>query len=277
MVSQYTALAPSMSDETVGPPSLTNAEYHGLTQVIGKSHLDEVAKSPAHYWAKFLDPNRVKQEPTPAMLLGTAVHTAILEPHLWDQQYAVAPQIRRGTKAWAEFEQQAEGKTLLKQEDADLVRRMADAVHKHPASSFLLTLPGQVEQTIRWTDEDTGLDCKCRPDWLSQDSQLVVDVKTTEDASPRGFAMSCAKFRYHVQAHWYQRPFPEAEQFLFIAVEKQPPYLVAVYAATPEMVSAGQRRADEDLRLISACKASGEWPGYSTEIQPLYLPAWCHD
>lgn len=276
MVDQYPGLAPSMSDEAVGLPSLTNAEYHGLTQVIGKSHLDEVAKSPAHYWATFLDPNRVKPEPTPAMLLGTAVHTAILEPHLWDQQYAVAPQIRRGTKAWAEFEQQADGKTLLKQEDADLVRRMADAVHKHPASSFLLTLPGKVEQTIRWTDEDTELDCKCRPDWLSEDGQLVVDVKTTEHADPREFAKSVAKFRYHVQAAWYLRG-TRAEQFLFVAVEKSAPYLVSVFVATPEMVSAGQRRADEDLRLIAACKASGEWPGYSTEIQPLYLPAWCHD
>lgn len=276
MVGQYPEKSLSMADEATGKEVLSNAEYHALTMVIGKSHLDEVAKSPAHYWARFLDPNRVQPDPTPAMVLGSATHTAILEPHLFDDQYVLAPQIRRGTKAWAEWEAKAEGKTLLKQEDYDTIQHMAEAVHKHPASRFLLELPGQVEQTVRWRDDATEQDCKCRPDWRSADGRLVVDVKTTEHADPRMFAQSVAKFRYHVQSHWYLRG-TGAEQFLFVAVEKSAPYLVAVYVATPEMVAAGARAADRDLALIAECKASGKWPGYPDTIQPLDLPRWCDD
>lgn len=265
-----------MAEEATEKKELSNDQYHALTMVIGKSHLDEVAKSPAHYYARFLAPDRVQPEPTPAMVLGSATHTAILEPHLFDEQYVLAPQIRRGTKAWAEWEAKAEGKTLLKQEDYDTIQRMAEAVHKHPASRFLLELPGQVEQTVRWRDEATDQDCKCRPDWRSADGRLVVDVKTTEHADPRMFAQSVAKFRYHVQSHWYLRG-TGATQFLFVAVEKSAPYLVAVYVATPEMVAAGARAADRDLALIAECKATDRWPGYPDTIQPLDLPRWCDD
>lgn len=260
---------------------LTNSEYHAHP-AVSKSHLDKVAKSPAHYWAHYLDPERVPPEPTAAMMLGTALHTAVLEPHLWGEQYATAPEgIDRRTKvgkeAWAAFEAEAQGKTVLTGEDAQRIQRMAAAVHQHPASSFLLELPGTREASYFWTDEETGLECKCRPDWHSQDRRIIVDVKTTKDASPREFARSVAAFRYHVQANWYQRPFQEAEQFLFIAVESQAPHLVAVYAATPGMVAAGGRTADRDLRLLAACRASDRWPGYSEEIQPLDLPTWCND
>ena len=282
-----------MSDKNTA--SLSNADYHAHP-AVSKSHLDQVAKSPAHYWARYLDPERVAPEPTAAMMLGTALHTAVLEPQLWAEQYVTAPEdapkrptvVQRNAakpsastieaiKFWDAFDAEAASKTVLTTEDAQRIQLMAKAVHEHPASSFLLELPGTREASYFWPDFDTGLECKCRPDWHSQDRRIIVDVKTTKDASPREFARSVATYRYHVQANWYQRPFPEAEQFLFIAVESQPLYLVAVYAATPAMVAAGGRAADRDLRQIAACRESGRWPGYSEEIQPLDLPTWCND
>jgi exodeoxyribonuclease VIII len=274
---------------------LSNAKYHA-DPAVSKSHLDQVARSPAHYWARYLDPDRVMPEPTPAMVLGTALHTAVLEPHLWDKQFVVAPvdapkrptSIQRNAakpstatldaiQFWDAFDKQAASKTVLSSDDAARIQRMADSVHQHPASSFMLDLPGTREASYFWDDEETGLKCKCRPDWHSADRRIIVDVKTTEDASPKGFQKSVAHWRYHVQANWYQRPFAAAEQFLFIAVEKQPPFLVACYAASPAMVAAGGRVADDNLRLIATCRASGQWPGYSDQIQPIDLPTWCND
>ena len=265
---------------TSSASELSNADYHAHP-AISKSHLDQLARSPAHYWARYLDPNRVPPEPTAAMLLGSALHTAVLEPHLWDVQYAVAPEgidrrYKVGKEAWAAFEAEAQGKAVLTAEDGARIRRMADAVHQHPASSFLLDLPGVCEASYFWTDEETGLECKCRPDWHSADRRLVVDVKTTEDASPDGFARSVAKWRYHVQAAWYQRPLG-AEQFLFVCVEKEPPYLVAVYAVTEAMFAAGARVADRDLARLAECRAADRWPGYADTIQPIDLPKWCND
>lgn len=268
------------SDEAGKSAQITNREYHSHP-AVSKSHLDLVARSPRHYWQRYLNPEAVPPEPTPAMVVGSAVHTRVLEPHRYELEYLVAPECDRRTKAgkeaWEQFQASAQGKTVLTAEQDQLAQAVAAAVWEHPAAALVLGKPGKVEQSYFWTDETTGERCKCRPDWHSDCRRLVVDLKTTEDASPAAFARSIHKFRYHVQANWYQRPFPEAEQFLFIAVEKQPPYLCAVYVATPEMIAAGGRVADRDLTRLAECRASDEWPGYSDVIMPIDLPRWSDD
>lgn len=260
-----------------------NADYHRHT-AVSKSHLDLVARSPLHYWARYVDPSRVEPEPTPAMLMGTAVHTHVLELDAWDSRYVAAPEaIDRRTKAgkelWAAFEAEAEGRTVISRADADLVMAIGRAVHGHPAAAALLSWEGAAETTHMWTDAATGLECKCRPDWLTTDGSLIVDLKTTEDASPAGFRKSISSWRYHVQAAWYLHGLEQAtgrrpDQFIFICVEKKPPHAVAVYAADAEMVAAGYDTAMRDLEVLATCKQAGAWPGYSEQIELISLPPW---
>lgn len=269
-----------MSSDGAGKSAqLTNADYH-RDPAVSKSHLDEVARSPRHYWHRFLNPDRQAPEPTPAMVLGSAVHTRVLEPHRFAIEYAVAPALDRRTKAgkeaWEQFQADSQDRTVLTAEQDALSKAMADAVHLHPAADLLLGKPGQAEASYFWTDESTGERCKIRPDWHSDCRRLIVDLKTTDDASPQGFQRSIQKWRYHVQSAWYLRGLG-AEQFVFIAVEKTPPHLVGVYVATPEMVAAGGRVADRDLARLAECRAADEWPGYSDKITPIDLPRWSDD
>ena len=265
------------------PSRLENAEYHRHA-AVSKSHLDQVARSPLHYWARYVDPKRVQPEPTAAMLLGTAVHTHILELSEWAQRYIAAPdgidrRTKAGKEAWAAFEAEAAGRTVISRDDAELVMAMGRAVHGHPAAAMLLALPGAAETTWMWHDQPTGLQCKCRPDWLTTDGSLIVDQKTTEDASPAGFRKSIANWRYHVQASWYLNGIEQAtgrrpEQFIFICVEKKAPHAVAVYAADAEMIAAGAKQARLDLDTLAVCTAADAWPGYSDQIETISLPAW---
>ena len=265
------------------PDRLENADYHRHA-AVSKSHLDQVARSPLHYWARYVDPKRVQPEPTAAMLLGTAVHTHILELREWDQRYIAAPdgidrRTKVGKEAWAAFEAEAAGRTVISRDDAELVMAMGRAVHGHPAAAMLLALPGAAETTWMWHDQPTGLQCKCRPDWLTTDGSLIVDLKTTEDASPAGFRKSIANWRYHVQASWYLDGIEQAtgrrpEHFVFICVEKKAPHAVAVYAADAEMIAAGAKQARLDLDTLAVCKAADAWPGYSDQIETISLPAW---
>ena len=265
------------------PDRLENADYHRHA-AVSKSHLDQVARSPLHYWARYMDPKRVQPEPTPAMLLGTAVHTHILELREWDHRYIAAPEgldrrTKAGKEAWAAFEAKAAGRTVISRDDAELVMAMGRAVHGHPAAAMLLALPGAAETTWMWHDQPTGLQCKCRPDWLTTDGSLIVDLKTTEDASPAGFKKSIGNFRYFVQASWYLDGIEQAtgrrpEQFIFLCVEKKAPHAVAVYAADAEMIESGAKQARMDLDKLAECKASNSWPGYSNQIETISLPAW---
>ena len=272
---------------TTGPngltyhPGLTNEQYHQLP-ANSPSRLKLLARSAAHYFDAYLAPDREIKPPTPAMEVGTALHTAVLEPDLWDSTVAVPPQqfdrrTKIGRQLAEEFEAENGGKLVLTPDDADRVRRMADAVHRHPAARTLLDIKGRREASYTWTDPATGLPCKCRPDWHGMDGLLVVDLKTTKDASRAEFARSIAGFDYHLQAAWNLRALGAA-QFLSIAVENVRPYAVAVYPASPAMIAAGERRFTAALELLAECHRTNRWPGYGDLIQePIELPGWCRD
>jgi hypothetical protein len=261
---------------------MDNASYH-VHPAVSKSHLDLIARSPLHYWARYLDPNRVAPEPSAAMRLGTALHTHVLELSRWDDEIAVAPACDRRTKAgkdaFASFEASAAGKTVITADDADVVMAMGRSVMRHPGAAMLLGLPGKAETTHMWTDPLYGIECKCRPDWLTDDGSIIVDLKTTRDASPRGFRQSIASYRYHVQASWYLHGVHAAtgkrpDQFIFICVESTAPYACAVYAADAEMIERGHEQAMKDLGRLAVCKAADSWPSYSDQIETISLPGW---
>ena len=270
-----------MSFELTHHPGLTNEAYHEL-KAVSPSQIKVLGRSPLHYYDQFLADDREKKESTPAMQLGTALHTAVLEPQLWDKTIAVPPhrfdrRTKVGKQLADEFERESAGKLVLSPDDADQVRRMADAVRKHPAARFLLDMPGQREASYTWTDPATDLQCKTRPDWHSEDRRIVVDVKTTKDASREEFAKSIANLDYHVQAAWNQAALG-AEQFITIAVEHTRPFAVAVYPASGAMIAAGQRRIESAMTLLAECWRTGIWPGYGDLVQePIELPGWCRD
>ena len=274
----------------------SNEDYHSHIESISKSHLDVVAKSPLHYWDKYINPNREPEAPTPAMILGTATHTAVLEPDLFTSQFVVVPgdapkrptsvQLKAKNPSaetllaidwWEDFERQNAGRAILADDDYQTCLAMRDAVHVHSAAGRLLQA-GAAEQSFYAIDNETGLQIKCRPDWMREDGGLV-DVKTTEDASPEGFAKSVANFRYYVQAPWYldilERLYGEAPPyFIFIAVEKRRPYAVATYFVENDQLALGRARYAKDLRTLGVCKEAGSWPGYSDQVEPLKLPRW---
>ena len=262
---------------------MDNADYHAHP-AVSKSHLDLIARSPLHYWARYVDPARVAPEPTPQMRLGTALHTHVLELSRWDQEIAVAPgdinrRTKEGKEQWAAFEASAAGKTVITADDAETVMAMGRSIMRHPGAAMLLGLAGKAETTHMWTDATYGIECKCRPDWLTDDGSIMVDLKTTRDASPRGFRQSIASFRYWVQAGWYMHGVQAAtgkrpEQFIFVCVESTAPYACAVYAADAEMIERGHEQAMRDLGKLAVCRAADSWPSYSDQIETISLPGW---
>lgn len=257
-------------------PRLSNSDYHAL-DAVGKSDLDLIARSPAH-WKYAM---REMRETTPAMRIGAAVHCAVLEPDRFTTDYVTAPDCDRRTKAgkeaFAEFEAANAGKTVLTVEDGLLCHRIADAVRQHPEAAALLSR-GQPEVSALWRDEEFGVRCRARFDWITPDG-LAVDLKTTQDAGPAEFARSCAIYRYHVQAAWYLDGYLQVSAdlplgFIFIAVEKTPPYAVALYELDADAVELGRLLSRRDLARYAAARDMDTWPSYPTEIQSLSLPRW---
>jgi exodeoxyribonuclease VIII len=247
----------------------SNADYHADPSVSA-SHLHAVASSPYHYWSRFLNPSRPPSVQTAAMKLGSLTHCAVLEPDELSSRYGIC--LPRNTKAGKEMaaEMEAEGIEAVTSTDMEQALAMAASVRSHQAAAALLR-DGKAEQSFWWDDKLTGLRCKCRPDWYV--GTTIVDLKTTTDASPKGFAKSVAQWRYHVQqSHYLAGTF--AERFVFIAVEKQYPFVTACYELDETAALHGSTERRNNLQTIADCRAISEWPGYGNTIQPLSMPNW---
>ena len=247
-------------------------QYHADRTAVSKSWLDHIHRSPAHLRA-YLDG---KIPPTPRMEFGSLVHSWVLEPDSIESRYLKTPKFDRRTKAgkagYEEMSRRAaeHGMTIVDEETWDKAMIIRDAVYGHKAAAAILG-KGDAEQSVIWTNDDTGEQCKARADWLREN--FIADVKTTQDASPAAFAKSMATYRYHVQDAHYREGF-DSPRFVWIAVEITPPYAVAVYADDADMLARGKQARDADLRTYAECKAKDHWPGYPDLIQSITLPRW---
>lgn len=259
---------------------IPNDVYHARTLgVANKSALDQVDRSLKHYlsWA-----NGREDKPTTAMLFGSACHMAILEPARFAEEYTVEEdfgdkRFKENKARFEEWKRQNGGKKLISPEDAENIGGMFEAVHAHPVVGNMIR-NGVAEATIKWVDEGTGLVCKCRPDYYVADLKMAVDIKTTQDARPDSFARSVGDFRYHVQEAFYRDGFAALgetiEHFLFVAIEKTPPYAIKTYHLDQDALIEGAEQKDANMAALAHGIKTGEFPGYEDGIETLSLKPW---
>ena len=246
------------------------AEQYHATRALSKSGLDQFRKSPAHFraWQDGL----TKNESSPALEFGTAAHMAVLEPHLFIQKYTKFSGDKRTKEGKLDWQNIIySGKTPLSEDQWECVNGVAAAVHAHPGAAKLIDAIKPERFEVSAFDNWMGTKVKARIDGLGDDH--IIDLKTTQDASPAAFAKSCAQFRYHVQAAWYQT-ITKVNRFVFIAVEKEAPYGVACYELDQQAIDLGVSIIEEQLRTFNECQALNSWPCYSYQIETLSLPAW---
>lgn len=249
-------------------------QYHA-DQAYSFSAIKQAMRSPAHLKAWLTAP----PEQTPAMRLGTLTHLAVLQPDLFGSTTAVAPIVDRRTKEgksiWEQFQVQNTGKEIITNDEREQLTAMRDSVRIHPAASALLG-EGTAEVSVFNQCVETGLPLKARMDWVRENA--IVDLKTTEDASPAGFAKSVSNYRYDLQAAHYRRMLKLQGRgdlpFYLIAVEKEAPFAVAVYRLDEGDLTLADMQMQQQLRAIASCCEFNSWPAYSREVETLTLPKW---
>ncbi|WP_372393760.1 PD-(D/E)XK nuclease-like domain-containing protein (plasmid) [Azospirillum sp. HJ39] len=252
-------------------------QYHA-SPGVSVSRLKIFAKAPAK--ARY-----GQNKETDSLRFGSLIHTAVLEPAELDLRYMVTD-LERFDPRTGDFKEEilkAKGRELVKRAEYEEALRIQDAVHAHPSAGALLRGDLRVEQSFYWIDPETGLLCRGRADSLRMELHAIVDLKSAADASPdpRGFAKSCGEYKYHWQDAYYREGIEavtgwQPEAFVFIAVEKERPYLVATYELEPAAIERGREDVHEQLRLYAKCLKDDYWPGYSGEIEPLAMPSWAY-
>lgn len=173
-----------------------------------------------------------------------------------------------------------EGGIPLKAHELEQIKEMAVAIRRHPIAGPLFT-PGSgiAEESIFWQDAATGTWRRCRPDWRRPG--VIVDYKTTADASPSAVAKTVDTYGYHQQDPFYVEGAEAVDlgdhRFVFVFQAKSPPYLVTVRELDDEARAIGAAKNRRAIEIYAECQATGRWPdwhGDLTEIPYLSLPPW---
>lgn len=258
-----------------------NEREYRQSEGITRTELWRIRESPEKFkWAQ-----EHPEEPTPALVFGAAAHKLLLEFDSFEEEFAVAPDVDRRTKdgreAYNEFLKESEGKTVISSEDYWKVVSMARVAFGTPYVEKLLD--GEHEKPFYWTDDLTGEACKCRLDCLTyiDEKPVIVDYKTTADASTEAFIRSAINHGYDFQSGMYcegvEKVTGKKPIFVFIVQEKTAPYAVNIFQADDLMVKRGYDVFRELIGIYHDCKETDNWYGYLGKfnvINNLALPAW---
>jgi hypothetical protein len=276
----------------------TDEQYHADKDHISASRLKKIKKSPAH----FIEEEEEKE--SDALLFGSAYHRLILQPEEFEKNYyifndepvcgalmakgAKSPRSTNDYKAWKESEMSfSDGKILIDKKDYDTIKTMRDRLMSHPYAKMLLSGGVKEQGFMGQIETEAGsINIKFKPDQFNDKKKIVVDLKTTRDASIDGFTRNAADLDYHIQSAFYadmmekmtgdNRPF----NFFFIAQEKKSPYAFNIFEASPQFMSQGRYEYEMLLQLYKYCLDNGVWPGYQIfcnnkyGILELKLPPW---
>lgn len=271
---------------------LSNEDYHGSAGYSSSQVKCLIEQTPAHLRHSFTAP----RETTANMLLGTAVHTLVLEPEKFDSEFAISQKFdgrtNAGKAAKANFKAGAVGKTILTEDIAEKARAMAASVLEYGNNRLLLE-DAVSESSVYWwyksmdADDDSRykIMAKVRPDIICRDHPVIIDLKTTADASITGFIKSIQNFYYHVSAAMYLEGVNQCQplleemrhfaytKFVFICVENFEPYLCSSYELNPEYLELGKAIYRNCMRKLRD-GIENDWPGYPEEIRIIEPPGW---
>lgn len=256
---------------------MPSTEYHSV-DAVSSSRLSKIKRSPAHLLQERLNPS----PSTDAMILGEAIHYAILEPDAFMSRYAAMPKVDGRTKEGkafkAAFEENNRGKSIISHDDYAKCLAISDAVAGHSKAWALLERADMREVSGFFNDRLTGLYCKLRADAVCSSIGTMFDIKSTQDASRPEFERSIFKYGYHRQGAHYIDGMAvlghKIDHYAIIAVEKEAPFCVAVYRLQNDIIDLGRKENIQLMDLWKQCEESGEWPGYPEQITDIGIPQW---
>lgn len=235
-----------------------------------------ISHSPAH--AK-----EQRDNPPPkseAFVFGEGWHCHALEPSEFDNRYAIAPVCDRRTKdgkeVWKKFQESINSKKIIRPEEYLQMQYMTEAIKRQIIYRFIQG--GEAEVCIVWHNKRTGLLCKARLDYVHRSQAVIIDLKSTRDASQEPFSKAVYRYGYYQQGAWYADGWKELTgdppAFTFLAVEKSPPYCPAAYELGAKDIIAGRLAYRRAIKIYAECLEKDEWPGYPDEVRMISMPDW---
>lgn len=255
----------------------------------------ETASLLHYYDSSHLNPDREPPESKPHFSLGKAVHHLAAGEKDFAKHFVVRPAQfdswrTKDSKAWRAA-QEEEGKSVLVPDDIEVIRGVARSLENHPTIMAGI-LEGLIEHSIFWRrsfiveGERVVVWCKARPDVLTINANIVVDLKTTANADPHAVRRTIGEFLYNVQLGMVHDGILATTgrvltDHILPFVETKRPYAINIKPLSPLSIEYGRRQLERGLGKFARAVHTNAWDGYEDdEVEaglPIYLSQRLHE
>lgn len=220
---------------------------------------------------------------TKSTILGTAIHTLLLEPKEFDNRYALQTEdfgdkrAGDGKKRWDAFKKANSDKIVLPKEETDFLLRLQK--RKNPHLKLLLA-SGKVEVTGIY--EEDRLVRKARADLLTKDA--IVDVKSTaEGIDDLSIYRTIKKYHYDFSAAHYMTVFNKLcgnifKNFIWVFVDTDSPAQHVRIIKCPEiMLNKAIFKYENVIEQVRESLEKNIWSTYPAHQTELEMPYWAEE
>jgi len=187
--------------------NVPNDDYHADRQYYSSSCLKVLNKSPELFYKNYILDSKEERADKAAFILGSYVHSLILEPHLIDKEYAVFDGASRRTNIYKQFRSENTDRTVILQKEVKWAHEMLVSFMKRPEAIGLIQ-DGEAELTLCL--EMDGMPIKVRADYINHKEGYIVDVKTTGSDTDRASVINaCNQWEYMLSAALYTKAFEQ--------------------------------------------------------------------
>jgi exodeoxyribonuclease VIII len=277
-----------MSEQPRLIENMSFGDYCDIDAVNASRLLTYHGRSPLE--AKYIQDH--PQDNTRSLQIGHASHARVLQPEVYQKEYAVYTNAfgdyrkQEARDAKAAWEQANRDKVVIDKEIADEAEAINSALMADRIYRDMFTGEGLSEVTLTWTDEPTKLKCKARLDRVMEffGSPAIIDLKTARDVSDYGLRDATAKYHYHVRMAWYLDALTllDSQDYRVLLVwvqkakQKGEPWVVRTTELMGDDIAEGRATYRELLDLHARCVKENRWPGYANAPEPLGLPRWAY-
>lgn len=217
----------------------------------------------------------VKSGPSEVSETGTAIHDALLE--------GVDRIVRIDADSWrtkaakeARDMARAEGRIPLLAHKVANVEAAVKAAKAHIAASPLAGIFERGKPEVTVVAEDDGVTLKIRPDWMTNNLDTVLHVKSTKgSAHPEAWARTQLEpMGYDVAAAFYERVLNGHPQSVFLVIEQSPPHGCSLVAMSPLMAQIAAGKVERAIRTWRECRREDRYPAYPVSITYAEPKSW---
>ena len=265
---------------------MSNEDYHDKSQHphISSSDIKEIAATSVLHWAIKQDKPRKE---TPAMRMGSMLHSMILEPHKKEYVRGLPNRLKR--KEWAAMEEKAakQGKILVTEGEYDEAEELA-AIALDTCKLLRESIKKEnfvAEASVFTYLDDFNLAVKARPDGLLMPTKegeqgIILDIKKTKATTPKEFEKEIQRYSYHLQASYYMMVMRQAEmpcnKFYFIAVNSDTG-VATVHELSELYLKYAEKRMYEAMHKLVHAQSTGQFDTGWNDVNVIHLPAWLED